>query len=69
MQVFEASLLKAVSDNGDARCIVSRVLAEAGDGEEEILKAVECEVFCSHTGVLQAVAGGYRRIGVSEGAY
>jgi len=48
VQLLEAATLEIVADDGDASRIGACELAEAGDGEEDVLKRVERRVFCRH---------------------
>jgi len=49
MQALEAMSLEAVPDDGDARRILACYLAEARDGEEQVLERVERRVFGRHS--------------------
>ena len=48
VQLLEAATLEIVADDGDTSRIGACELAEAGDGEEDVLERVERRVFCRH---------------------
>ena len=48
MQFLEAAAFESMADDGDARRIRARELAEAGDGEEQVLERVERRVLDRH---------------------
>lgn len=50
MELLEATALEVVADDGDARGVDARYLAEASDGEDHVLVRVERGVFGCHAG-------------------
>ena len=50
MKLLEATALEVVADDGDARGVGARYLAEASDGEEHVLVRVERGVFGCRAG-------------------
>jgi hypothetical protein len=49
VQLLKAAAFETMADDGDARRIRARELAEAGDGEEYVLERVERRVLDGHS--------------------